>query len=883
VNLLKKFTKKNLKLNKKRTTVTIIGIILSIAMLTALSSLILSFKESLTDYEKTRNGNYHVSFGEIEKDELTYFKNNRNIEKLYITAPVGYARIEESKNKDKPYAYIMEMSKGGFEGMGLTLKEGEFPKNSNEILIPSHLKTNGRVTYNVGDILKLNIGTRIGADDVELNQNNPYQYEEEKLKMEILKEYKIVGIIERPTTYIEPYDASGYTFISLLTEEKDNIYTAYTRYTKEAIKDYQKTTANILGIDTDLFKTVHGESLFDKSEEDINEILNAYSSALDKSPYSLGDMHSSLITLEGMRLDDPLIGTLYSVGVVVALIIIFTSVYCIKNSFDISITEKTKDYGMLSSIGATKKQIKHNVLYEAFILGLIGIPIGLLSGLFASAVLIALCNIMGKSVLNIDLTFKFSLLVLMLSVLLGIITIYLSAIKSARRASKISPINAIRNTNDIKIEKRKIKSPKFINKIFGIGGLVSYKNLKRNKKKYRTTVVSIIICVSSFIALSTFVSLSFRVVKVEYQDVKYNLNVYASTINTEENNSIIESILSLDGIKSYSTINNFYYTIENPKLTKEYKEYLGEENIDISNDWKIMMHSLGDKEYKSYLKKLNLNYEDMKDKVIIVNTTVVMNYDNGKAKKIELNAFDYKKGNTLKGFYYKNNDDTIENDKVDMDLQVGCVTNERPLGLEGPNKMLIISDELMNSINKNNTKIDMYINAENPDDLQDEIEKLIEKLDDSGINNMDKRKREMETLFTLVAIFLYGFITVIALIGITNIFNTITTNMNLRRPEFAMLKSIGMTKKEFNRMISLESLFYGLKSLIIGVPIGIGLSYIIYKVLINGMIVVPYELPISAIVISSLAVFILISCIMKFTLNKINKQNIIETIRNNNI
>lgn len=882
MNLLKKFTKKNLKLNKKRTTVTIMGIILSIAMLTALSSLIISFKGSLADYEKLRNGNYHVSFRDIEKEELTYFKNNRNIEKLYITSSLGYARIDESKNKDKPYAFIMEMSKGGFEGMGLVLKEGEYPKNNNEIVIPSHLKTNGRVTYNVGDTIKLNIGKRM-VDGDELNQYNPFLYDEETIEDVEEIEYKIVGIIDRPTTHIEPYDAPGYTFITLLTKEKDNNYTAYTRFTKEALKDYEKTTADILEIDVELFKSVHDGKIFEKDVEEIDRLFDEYYKSLNKSPYSLGNIHSSLISVEGLRLDDPLVGSLYTVGIIVALIIIFTSVYCIKNSFDISITEKTKDYGMLSSIGATKKQIKKNVLYEAFILGIIGIPIGLVSGLFASSVLIALCNIMGKSAINIEITFKFSTIVLILSVILGIITIYLSAIKSARRASKISPINAIRNTSDIKIDKGKIKSPKIINKIFGIGGLVSYKNLKRNKKKYRTTVVSIIICVASFIALSTFVSLSFRVVKVQYNDVNYNLNIYASTINAEENNEIIENILKLDGIKSYSTINEFYYSIINPNFTKEYKEYLGEEILGTSNDWKITMCSLGKEEYKNYLKKLNLNYEDMKDKVIIVNNTVILEYDKGKAKKVELNAFDYKKEDKLKGVYYKDNNDTIEKNKVELDLKVGHITNERPLGLENPNIMLIVSDELMDSINQNKTRINMFINAENPDDLQDEIEKIIEKLDDANINNVDKQKREMKTLFTLVAIFLYGFITVIALIGITNIFNTITTNMNLRRPEFAMLKSIGMTKKEFNRMISLESLFYGLKSLIIGVPIGIGLSYLIYKVLINGMIVVSYELPISAIIISSFAVFILISIIMKFSINKINKQNIIETIRNNNI
>ena len=141
----------------------------------------------------------------------------------------------------------------------------------------------------------------------------------------------------------------------------------------------------------------------------------------------------------------------------------------------------------------------------------------------------------------------------------------------------------------------------------------------------------------------------------------------------------------------------------------------------------------------------------------------------------------------------------------------------------------------------------------------------------------------MRSIYTLIAIFLYGFMIVIALIGITNIFNTITTNMNLRKREFAMLQSIGMTKKEFKRMIKLESIFYCAKALLIGIPIGCGLSYIIFKALMSGDLIIKYSLPIGAITISIIAVVLLISTIMRYSISKINKNNIIDTIRNDNI
>ena len=193
---------------------------------------------------------------------------------------------------------------------------------------------------------------------------------------------------------------------------------------------------------------------------------------------------------------------------------------------------------------------------------------------------------------------------------------------------------------------------------------------------------------------------------------------------------------------------------------------------------------------------------------------------------------------------------------------------------------IIVSDELFDEVAKS-PSLAIYYKSKDANKLQNELDEYL-KGENYSINNIDENVKTMSNLFTLIGIFLYGFIIVISLIGITNIFNTITTNMELRKQEFAMLKSVGMTTKEFNRMIRLESLFMGVKSLFFGVPIGIVLSYVIYHFLSeeSGL---PYKLPIVAIIISIAVVFILISLIMKYSTNKINKQNTIETIRNENI
>ncbi len=875
MNILNNLTKKNLKLNKKRTIVTIIGIILSVALITALSSLVVSFRKSLIYFEKMSRGNFHYGYLNVPYDDLKYFKNNPNIESYYVTGNIGYAELKESKNNSKPYIFVLGMNDYSLKNSGLQLIEGKLPENEGEIVIPDHLKTSGRVTsYNIGDTIKLTIGKRI-FDGRELDQETIYygsddfKEDAETFEPSFEKEYKVVGIVERPSYNVEPYTAPGFTFITYLNDNNVSSYNVYTRYTKVGIKNQYKVTANILGIDENLFiKTKGGsepidEETFDKLREE-----------LEKAKYEMVT-NDYLVSLEYLSTGDNTLNFLYTVAAIVTIIIIVTSVYCIKNSFDISITEKTKQYGMLRSVGATSKQIKRNVLYEAFILGIIGIPIGILSGLLASFILIQVSNYLLGATIQIKLIFSISFISIAISILLSILTIYLSAHKSARRASKISPITAIRNSGDIKIKSKKLKTPKFIKYIFGIGGVVSYKNLKRSRKKYRTTVISIIICVSVFIALYSFVNLAFRFIKVEMGEISYNINVNMYLTNDKE--KCITDISGLDSIKRYSVNKYYNFYVDESYITENYKKY-----ADIyKNQAFISLVSVSDLEYRDYLKKLNLSYNDAKDKGILINNSIINTYENEEQKKKETNMLNIKEGDKLNGDIIIYTDE--KNDKkVSKNINIVKVTDIRPLGLENVYMypIIIVNENYVKDIDANS--VEMFIDSSNPDKLQDEIDKLL-VTEEYNLNNMAKSAREMNSLYTLIAIFLYGFIAVIALIGITNIFNTITTNMELRSREFATLKSVGMTKKEFNRMIRLESFFYGMKSLLIGLPIGILLSYLIFKALTSGTLVIKYQLPWGGIIISILAVFILIFFIMRYSINKINKQNVIETIRNENI
>ncbi len=846
MNVLRKLTIKNLKLNKKRSTVTVIGIILSVAMLSAVASMFFSARDSFIRYEKRKAGDFHYAFYDVPAEDMQVFRWNRKVESAYPVKEVGYAYLDGGVNEYKPYLYVEALGSEAMKHMGIRMVEGRLPQSEDELLISSHIATNGGVKYKVGDTLTLAIGRRESEGSL-LRQQNPYNPDvEEKIVAMKQKTYKIVGVMERLGTTIEDYEAPGYTCLTLMTEEYNTgSADIYVRYTKEGLKEHDTITAGILGI-------TEGE--FWNEEE-------------GKYPHT---SNSYLIQIESGILSDGTMRSLATAGMFVVLIIIFTSVFCIKNSFDISIAEKTRQYGMLRSVGATKRQICKSVYYEATILGLLGIPAGLVFGNLASYVLLQVTNQFLKGDLNVTLSYQFSWLAILFGILLGFVTVYLSAGRGAKRAAKITPIQAISNSGEITLRTGKLHAPKWVSRFFGIGGEISYKNFKRSKKKYRTTVISIIVCVATFIATASFVDLAFDTIRWELKASDYSLRV--SWSKDVDDIEYVRQIRALDGIEESS-----YYVYNDVKVDKALysKEYL-EIYSDVDSDTpsedeeeRITLCVVDEETFRTYVEKLHLSYDKVKDQGILLNQIheyVQKTPDNDDYQEVEIPMYAYKAGDTVGG------------------IRIAALSKEVFFGLDefqSCARLVVNRAYYDNGADYYNNH--MYIKCENATKVQEEIEEICKEDETLNIINREESTKSMEAFYTLLAIFLYGFIIVIALIGVTSIFNTITTNMELRRQEFAMLKSVGMTSREFNRMIRLESLFYGSKSLLIGLPIGCALSYVIYRLLADGTMDVGYRLPIKPMLLSIVCVFVLLLTIMRYSIGRIRKQNMIETIRNENI
>ena len=879
MKILNKLTIKSLKLNKKRTLVTIIGILLSTALITVVAGMITSGKATLQDYFIKNNGDYQVEFKDVPTEDLSYIAENRNIDNYFLTSDIGYARLEGSANVDKPYVNIIGIENSAQTNLPIKMVEGRFPTNSNELLISKSIISNGEVELKVGDKMTLDISKRL-LEGKELTQDDIYT-QDESLETIYTKEYTIVGIMERLNYTLEPYSAPGYTVLTYLdVNNLGDTANIYANFTKDGVRNYEEVLCNILGLDAEEQKANSYMGIMELSTGMLKEDVG--------SKYNIS-LNRDVLQFEGVGVNSSYMRMLYLIGIVVVVIIIISSVFVIRNSFAISITERTRQYGMLSSIGATKKQIRKNVLFEGVILGLIGIPSGILLGILVNWILsIILNNLIGKIIEDVTFIYSVPVFAIILSVILAVITIYFSCRSSARRAAKVSPIDAIRSNNDIKIKGKKVKSPKIIKKIFGVGGDIAYKNLKRNRKKYRTTVISLVVSIAIFISITSLVQYSFSVSNQTFIDYKYNL---MASLNYEgdktEANNIYKQIANDERVNSYAITKYLFVSMSTKdlKLSKDGREYLTNltseysEAIDKDEDanYQVFMVALGNEEYQRYVSNLGLKYEDTKDKIIWIDDFERYIYnEDGSFKKYIGEIYDYNRGDEITFDVTGNNGETV----TDVTMPIIMQTTERPMGLESASYtegIMIVSDEFMNQFNW--ILGSLYINTDDASALEKEITTNYKNV--STLNIQAEADRQ-NSLILVIAIFLYGFIIVISLIGVTNIFNTITSNMNLRSKEFANLKSIGMTKKEFNKMIRLESIFYGLKSIIIGLPLGILGSYLLYLAFREG-ILMEYTFPVMPTVVAVIVVFLLIGGIMKYSLNKINKQNIIETIRKDNI
>ena len=849
MSILNRLTIKNLRLNKKRTIVTIIGIILSTALMVGIGLLFSSFQDLMIRDTIGYNGKYEANYGDVDLDKLNDIKDKDFT--YFYEKPIGFSKIESS-NEYKPYMYITSVNKEYFDE--LKLIEGSFPKNENEAVISNHVITNGGLNYKVGDIVTFKYGKR----NIEGNGTlaNSEFVDGEFLTNEGTHTYKIVGIVERSN--FENYSACGYTAFTLdVNNDKGsvNLYVMFNK-NKKIIKQSEEL-AKRLNYDNDI------------------------------------NYNSTLLALYGESTYGNVMTTMVSMMMIMLSLVSIGCIIVIYNSFAISVMERKKEFGLLSSIGTTKRQLSHTVFFEAVVVGVIGIILGILGAYIGIGCVILIINNLISDILEYKLHLVTNPLFIIIPVIFMIVVIGLSAFIPSRRASKVSPIEAIRQNDDIKINKKKIKTSKLVNKLFGIEGEIALKNIKRNKKKYRVTVVSLFISIVLFISFSSYMNYTLNTASSVMGEVPYDYQI--SYFGDDPNNDKealdkINEIVKSSDVKEYvsysvsnlSIIGNYTYSDE---YLDFYKNAYGDDGITALNNLKyqyISIYILDDNSYNKYKKLIGID----NDSVILLNKFKGVSYGNN--KRVNYNIPVINNGNiNIKICNFDNDEDVDTTKYCNKNIDNIFVTNKSFDLIEEFSYMddfkLIVNKKLYDSISDSSTHYTQFnIISDNTNNI-DKLTKELDKYSNVNYTNIKEAMKQANNLILVVKILMYGFISLVTLIGVTSVFNTISTSMALRKREFAVLRSIGLTNRGFNKILFFESLFFGMKSLIFAIPVSIGITVLIHYALADMVSISTIIIPWKYIIISIVSVFVIVLLTMMYSTSKIKKHNIIEQIREENI
>lgn len=848
MSILNDLTIKNLKLNKKRTIVTIVGIILSTALMVGIGLLFSSFQDYMIRETISYNGKYEAEYGDVSLDKLNSI--DKKDFSYFYQKPIGFSKFD-SANEYKPYIYISSVDKEYFNELHLI--SGRFAENDSELVISNHINTNGGASYKIGDIITLKYGERV-VEGVNTLANNEY-YEEETLNIVGEKTYTIVGIVERSN--FEDYSASGYSTFTLDMNDKDGIVNVFVMFNnKKKIIKQSEDLAKKLGYNNAIsynstLLALYGESTY-------------------------GNIMKSMITMIVIML------SLVSIGCIVV----------IYNSFAISVMERKKEFGLLSSIGATKKQLSYTVFFEALIEGIIGIILGICGAYIGIGTVILIINNLIGDILVLKLNLVTNIVFIIIPVIFMILVIFISALVPSRRAAKVSPIEAIRQNDDIKINKKKIKTGKLVNKLFGIEGEIALKNIKRNKKKYRVTIVSLFISIVLFISFSSYMNYTIDTASSVMGEVPYDYQIsYFGDDNDIDALDKISEIIKSNDVKEYvsysasnlSIIGNYIYSDE---YLDFYKSAYGDDGIKALTNLKyqyISIYILDDISYNKYKELIGLD----KDSVILLNKFKGVSYGNNKRVNYDIPVINNGDIN-IKICNFDDNDEDVDTTKYcNKKIDNIFITNKSFDLIEEFSYMsdfkLIVNKKLYDNISDSGTHYTQYnIISDNTDNI-DKLTKELDKYDNVNYTNVKESMKQANNMILVVKILMYGFIGLITLIGVTSVFNTISTSMALRKREFAVLRSIGLTRKGFNKILFFESLFFGLKSLIYAIPVSLGVTIIIHYALADMMSINSIVIPWKAIIISIVSVFVIVLLTMMYSTSKIKKHNIIEQIREENI
>lgn len=849
MNIFHKVALQGLVKNSTRTLVTITGVVLSAALFTGVATFAVSLQHYAIEGAAVKYGSWHVELPDGNETVRADLADDDRISDTVILQNMGYAVLDESKNEDKPYLFLSGWDEHAFDTLPVKLLSGRLPENGSEILVPSHLAANGGVKLSVGETVTLEMGERV-SDNKVLSQHDSYARGEEQLVPSMKKTYTVVGICQRPS--MEEYGAPGYTLI---------------------------TAADGVAADS--------QSIFITLKNPWR--LHSYLDTLEgKYSYVLNDDVLRFLGLSGEKIFTVL---LYSIVGVLGALVVTGSVFLIYNAFHISLNERTHQLGILMSVGATEKQLRNSVLFEGLCIGAVGIPLGILAGLPGIKGVLSLVEKNFANVMydNVPLKLVVSAPAVMGAAVISFFTILISAYIPAKKAAAVPVMECIRQTNEVKVHAKDLKASRFAQRFLSLEKILALKNFKRNKRRYRSIVLSLTFSTVLFVTSGTFCDYLNQIASSSSEVIeKYDIVFSSRDMTGSEMLELYDELKVVDGVtvSGYQAEEVYPCTICADQLSEHFLNVFGEflgydgEGGGVNAVLDVMFVDEGI--YERQLESLGLSKEEyslpeagfgQNEKVLMAGYIEGYLYMQEEPMEISLISADGSSTETIHAVCVKDYPDTLPAEAGD--------------GFRGYSLQLILPYSAKTRFEALGTgsmsTLGMTFESDNPGGCVSRMQTIIDAngiTADYSLYNVYGILEQNRNLSFIVNLFAFVFIVMITLISVANVFNTISTNIRLRRRELAMLRSVGMSKGDFQRMMRFECFLYGARTMLWGLPLSVMMSLLLYRcIVLGGGFQIHYIFPWNHMGISILGVFLIVFITMLYASNKVRKENIIDALR----
>lgn len=904
MNILHTFTRRALKKNRMRTLVTIIGIVLSMALLTAVIEGAYSGLVYMRGVTTEDTGDWHGYFWGLDDSTAQSVKDQDFIEDVVMTwRLIGYEAKDPETERQPIFVDALE---GDSPLIASRIKEGRMPENDRELILSSNFYNFARETdlsaYEIGKTITLSIGNRMSPDGEPLSEYDS-KWEGETVADAKPVTYTIVGVYR---SFDPSVRGTGYRALTKGqgTGEASVFFTVKHPYFFKSVMNRQTVSQN-------------------------------------------WRKNASLMRLYGVFNDDVIVSVLYGFTVVLVVLVMFGSISLIYNAFSISVAERTRQFGILKSIGATKKQIRASVRYEALVLSAIGIPIGLIVGYAGIGITLwAIRDTISALMPNAETQMRLALhpVALLIAAVIALITVLISAAVPARRAARLQPIEAIRSTADIRTKAKEVKTSKLTEKLFGFEGAMGAKSFKRNKKGYRATVLSLFMSVVLFISASSFCAYLTDMVKTVAESSNVDVFAYVPVYAAKD---VMQQARTFDGVtrSAYSFIldsgvDGFH--ADRALLTDAYNAipFHGYTFNNELLDMNMSVLYLEDEAFRALCKASGVDPEPYFAADcpygVLMNTGITEQVIDG--KRVKYYRYDLFKADALPasvetkeipkrdGFVweYLYDDETDETkiayypesywhevmegaaethsytlDRTRADAVLTFDEASVPVtysfdAFVQSDDFCIPSDHasliypfsrLPQEAFRSESQAQLYFQTTDHKALTEALLKLFSESEfryNAYAGDLAEGREQSRMIVGVVNVFAYGFIILISLIAAANVFNTISTSIMLRRREFAMLKSIGMTEKGMRKMLSYECVIYGLRALLLGLPVSIGVTFLIHRIVAQEL-QRGFYVPWHSIAIAVGSVFLVVFATMLYARNRLKKDNPIDALKNENL